>query len=221
MRKSNYDKILDSADDLFYSKGFDETSMSDIASKCGLTKQALTYHFKSKNELGRLVCERYANNLVTGFANIMAGNYPSVPVVVKRAAFLLWFCADFYTKDPFAYRFYKEYICSLSSEDFDKMLTPLREVFSSFVSSQFPDSETSNIPVKIAVANFAGRGLICEYVDGRLKCDKDSFTRAYFDLFFSAFIQDKKEADDIYESAKHLLVSLNITVLPRFRIQNE
>lgn len=44
-------EILAAADELFYGKGLRAVSADDIAAKAGITKKALYYHFRSKDEL--------------------------------------------------------------------------------------------------------------------------------------------------------------------------
>ena len=44
-------KILETAEMLFSEKGFDGTGMEEIASKTGINKATIYYHFKSKNEI--------------------------------------------------------------------------------------------------------------------------------------------------------------------------
>jgi AcrR family transcriptional regulator len=44
-------RILDSAYELFYRKGFSRVGVDEIAAFAGVTKRSLYYHFKSKDEL--------------------------------------------------------------------------------------------------------------------------------------------------------------------------
>jgi len=46
--------ILDVAEQLAQTKGYNGFSYADIAAQLGLTKASLHYHFPSKAELGRL-----------------------------------------------------------------------------------------------------------------------------------------------------------------------
>lgn len=48
---STRDRILDAALDLFTEKGFDGTSLREIAEQLGVTKAALYYHFASKDDI--------------------------------------------------------------------------------------------------------------------------------------------------------------------------
>jgi AcrR family transcriptional regulator len=49
--KTTRDRILDAALDLFIEKGFDKTSLREIAEQLGFTKAALYYHFASKEDI--------------------------------------------------------------------------------------------------------------------------------------------------------------------------
>jgi AcrR family transcriptional regulator len=48
---STRERILDVAIDLFIEKGFDGTSLREIAAKLGFTKAALYYHYASKDDI--------------------------------------------------------------------------------------------------------------------------------------------------------------------------
>ena len=48
---STRERILDAALDLFIEKGFDGTSLREIAEKLGFTKAALYYHYASKDDI--------------------------------------------------------------------------------------------------------------------------------------------------------------------------
>jgi|GEM_PF-238534 len=49
--RSTRDRILDVALDLFIEKGFDKTSLREIAERLGFSKAALYYHFASKDDI--------------------------------------------------------------------------------------------------------------------------------------------------------------------------
>jgi AcrR family transcriptional regulator len=49
--KTTRERILDIALDLFIDKGFDKTSLREIAEKLGYSKAALYYHFASKDDI--------------------------------------------------------------------------------------------------------------------------------------------------------------------------
>lgn len=49
--QSTHDRILDIALELFTERGYDKTSLRDIAERLGTTKAALYYHFKNKSAI--------------------------------------------------------------------------------------------------------------------------------------------------------------------------
>ena len=51
--------ILDVAEKLAQTRGYNGFSYADIAAQLGVTKASLHYHFRSKAELGRALIERY------------------------------------------------------------------------------------------------------------------------------------------------------------------
>ena len=51
--------ILDTAEELAQTRGYNGFSYADIAAKLGVTKPSLHYHFSSKAELGRALIVRY------------------------------------------------------------------------------------------------------------------------------------------------------------------
>lgn len=61
--KLTKEKILLSAQNLFSSKGYDETKMDDIAEFSGNTKGALYHHYKSKQDILRAMILQYIENL--------------------------------------------------------------------------------------------------------------------------------------------------------------
>ncbi|MGC1185142.1 MAG: TetR/AcrR family transcriptional regulator [Candidatus Dormiibacterota bacterium] len=55
---STRDRIMEAAIDLFTEQGFDKTSLREVADRVGVTKAALYYHFRSKEELLSSLIER-------------------------------------------------------------------------------------------------------------------------------------------------------------------
>lgn len=51
-------QIVEAADALFYQRGFDHTSLADIAQAVGIARGNLTYHFKTKDEILAAVIDR-------------------------------------------------------------------------------------------------------------------------------------------------------------------
>ena len=57
-------RILDVAERLAQTRGFNGFSYADIAAEVGITKAALHYHFATKAGLGQALIGRYAARLV-------------------------------------------------------------------------------------------------------------------------------------------------------------
>ena len=56
--KSTAEKVLDAAEDLFAEKGYDATSLGDVADKVGIRSPSLYNHFRNKQALYIAVVER-------------------------------------------------------------------------------------------------------------------------------------------------------------------
>lgn len=57
-------EILDAAEQLFVTKGFDGTSTNDILERVGIARGTLYYHFKSKEEILDAMIERMTHSLL-------------------------------------------------------------------------------------------------------------------------------------------------------------
>jgi TetR/AcrR family transcriptional repressor of nem operon len=62
--------ILDAAELLAQTRGFNGFSYADIAARLGVTKASLHYHFRSKADLGRALIERYHVVFMAALADI-------------------------------------------------------------------------------------------------------------------------------------------------------
>src|SRR5690625_1359445 len=61
--KQTKERIIATAVQLFMEKGFEKTSMQDIANTLGMSKGGIYHHFKSKEEIIHVVRENKANNI--------------------------------------------------------------------------------------------------------------------------------------------------------------
>ncbi len=71
-RTDTADRILDLAERLVQTRGFNGFSYADIASELGVTKASLHYHFPTKAELGRRLISRYGEEFARALADIDA-----------------------------------------------------------------------------------------------------------------------------------------------------
>jgi TetR/AcrR family transcriptional regulator len=65
---SRKDAILDEATRLFAERGYEGTSMADLAERVGLRKASLFHHFASKDQLRRAVLERLVQRVTSALA---------------------------------------------------------------------------------------------------------------------------------------------------------
>jgi TetR/AcrR family transcriptional repressor of nem operon len=72
-RADTAERILDSAERLVQSRGFNGFSYADVASELGVTKASLHYHFAGKAELGRALIDRYSARFAQALERIDAG----------------------------------------------------------------------------------------------------------------------------------------------------
>jgi TetR/AcrR family transcriptional repressor of nem operon len=64
-------RILDVAERLVQTRGFNGFSYADIAAQLGITKASLHYHFPTKAELGRMLVVRYTEGFAAALRGIM------------------------------------------------------------------------------------------------------------------------------------------------------
>ena len=71
-QSSTAERILDSAERLVQTRGFNNFSYADIAAELGLTKASLHYHFPGKAELGYALISRYSERFAAALERIDA-----------------------------------------------------------------------------------------------------------------------------------------------------
>ena len=64
------DEIINAAQELFLTKGFEETGISDIVAKVGVAQGLFYYYFKSKDELLDEVVGRFADHYFNTLTNL-------------------------------------------------------------------------------------------------------------------------------------------------------
>ena len=69
-------RILDVAEGLAQTRGFNGFSYADIAAEIGITKASLHYHFPSKADLGRALVRRYTERFMDALDAIEASDVP-------------------------------------------------------------------------------------------------------------------------------------------------
>jgi len=67
-KQQRYDDIVDAAESIFFSKGYNSTSMDEIANTAQISRPLLYVYFKDKAAIMRAVMLRAARSMVTRFA---------------------------------------------------------------------------------------------------------------------------------------------------------
>jgi AcrR family transcriptional regulator len=70
------EKILDVAARFFVERGFNAVSMREIGEACGISKAALYYHFKAKEDLFVAILEDYLNEMDQLLAACLTADLP-------------------------------------------------------------------------------------------------------------------------------------------------
>lgn len=85
--KERRNEILDVAERLFCTKGYDNASTNDILKEIGIARGTLYYHFKSKEEILDAIIERLTNQMVEK-ASVIALD-ESIPVLQRLTRTML------------------------------------------------------------------------------------------------------------------------------------
>jgi len=76
-------QILDVAERLAQTRGFNGFSYADIATELGITKASLHYHYPTKADLGRALIDRYSTTFAAALAGIEESRSPR-PMQLER-----------------------------------------------------------------------------------------------------------------------------------------
>lgn len=76
-------EIIDVAEELFLTNGFEETSVSDIVGKIGVAQGLFYYYFKSKDEVFDAVAERLIDLLLIDLEVISQDNTSNSPAKIQ------------------------------------------------------------------------------------------------------------------------------------------
>lgn len=70
--QATIESILSVSAKLFLEKGFDKTSMQDIATTAGISKGAIYHHFQSKDEIIKAVTEKQEKTVKAAMENLLS-----------------------------------------------------------------------------------------------------------------------------------------------------
>lgn len=82
-RLARRELIIDTAEELFSEKGFDGTTMEDVAEGAELGKGTLYLHFKSKSSIYLAICERGSSLLNSLMSKVLTEDTSGIEMVKK------------------------------------------------------------------------------------------------------------------------------------------
>lgn len=114
-------RILDVAERLVQTRGYNGFSYANVAAEIGVTKAALHYHFAGKAELGTALIERYAGRFFDALARI---DSDGVEATAKLQAFARIY-ADVLREGRMC-------LCGMLAADYETLPKPMREAIIAF-----------------------------------------------------------------------------------------
>jgi AcrR family transcriptional regulator len=115
-KEARIKQVRDSAATAFHEKGFEATTMDEVARRAELSKAAIYLYFKSKEDLYYGLIEPALNRLSRRLTRISEGKEDPETKIKK----IVDATYDFYDKDPDAYRLVSRY----KAAEFSKLLSP-------------------------------------------------------------------------------------------------
>jgi TetR/AcrR family transcriptional repressor of nem operon len=110
------ERILDVAEALVQSRGFNGFSYADVAESLGISKAALHYHYPGKAELGEALIERYARR----FGDALAAVDRDEPDATAKLRAYARLYADVFQDDRMC-------LCGMLAADYATLPDPMRE----------------------------------------------------------------------------------------------
>lgn len=125
------DEIIEIATFLFANKGFKETSMVEVANRCGVASATIFYHFKTKEDLFLSVLNNVKNGILEEFAHYFGEKSFSngAERLEASVAFYLYLAG---TRQPWFLLLHRYYPYKLAEEN-DFCRTLLEEIYNCFV----------------------------------------------------------------------------------------
>ncbi|MCD6546334.1 MAG: TetR/AcrR family transcriptional regulator [Thermotogae bacterium] len=107
MREKRKNEILNAAEKVFFSKGYEKASMNDVAKEAGIAKGTLYLYFRTKKDLYFAIGNRALDIIVAKFYEIARSN--SFKNGLEKVEALAYFYFDFSKKHPDYHKFLINY----------------------------------------------------------------------------------------------------------------
>jgi len=80
-KKQRREEIIDAAEEVIRERGFEASTMDEIADRSGVSKGSLYLHFENKTALHIAICERGSRTLNRQFAEVLGMDCPGLDLI--------------------------------------------------------------------------------------------------------------------------------------------
>ena len=214
-RRDTKKAIVKEATALFYNYGFRDTSLEMIANELDINKQLITYHFGSKEMLGKYVFEQINQDHINVISEACAA-LSVKSILYANSVYVLWL-PRYLKRDLNARRFYEE---MLLVSDIDINVIKSNYIANSMYRTDDADRWAVMPPAftDYLVSSLSARWLLHYYCKGDLNISEDEFEKKYYFLNCDPFFTDHKRLERVYQGAKAVFNNLLIEEKQNFEI---
>ncbi|SMO59649.1 TetR/AcrR family transcriptional regulator [Fodinibius sediminis] len=113
-KQQRYNRIVDAAERVIFSKGIEQATMQEIAHEAELSKGTLYLYFRSKNELYTAIARRGSDTLNQRFAKVFASDCSGLELIRRIGETYL----DFVSENP---EYFKAFMYYESMSEVDEL----------------------------------------------------------------------------------------------------
>ncbi len=194
------EKILKVAARILSTKGYDKTSLQDIANSTKMTKAGLYYYFKSKEDLLYRILDRYMDGLLSGIQEIIQA--VSEPLECLKEC--IKFQVNIYKNDPYTSKLILHDENCLTGTYFNKIKEKQREYLNYWKDALIRCCKARGIELDYPSVYAHLLVGICNWiyqwynVKGAVK--PDELAEKIFNLYFYGLLAMEKEKPDLTTS---------------------
>lgn len=203
------EKILEAAKRLYYQKGFNETSMDEIAQQADVQKSLVQYHFVTKANLGNEIYGDYSLAQFRVFSEKTEHLKKKYSQSEKLIAYTLK-TVEYLCQDEKAFRFYREYF----STAFEHVTARLEEL--SELTGLFRKVDKKQLHASYIGIQYALRGIIYHYIIGEIELDKKEFEHFLVSMLLSSGVYGELDCDAVLKAVHSINNSIDISFCENF-----
>lgn len=174
-RNDAKEKILKTSAELFYEKGYNRTSMREIASEAQVSLALVTYHLKTKETLAANVINRYTSEVAFFFEK----HKTAFPDEFCYFVVMNWMALRIFYEDQKLMRFYTEmHVIDLFNRRIENFFQWIEFIHQH---SNAPLNE-NEIKIAITTANAVERGLLLGKKENTIQISFDTILEKFLDV---------------------------------------